>query len=39
MAAHCAPIISTAARNNVPVIYRVSTYAREGGLLSYASTD
>jgi putative ABC transport system substrate-binding protein len=32
---HRASIISAAARNNVPAIYHVSTYAREGGLLSY----
>ena len=30
-----ASIISGAARNNVPAIYPVSYYAREGGLLSY----
>jgi putative tryptophan/tyrosine transport system substrate-binding protein len=29
------PIISTAARNNVPAVYWRSDYAREGGLLSY----
>jgi putative ABC transport system substrate-binding protein len=28
-------IISAAARNNVPAVYNVSAYAREGGLLSY----
>jgi putative ABC transport system substrate-binding protein len=32
---HRASTISAAARNNVPAIYHVSTYAREGGLLSY----
>jgi putative ABC transport system substrate-binding protein len=30
-----APIISTAARNNVPAVYFQSGFAREGGLLSY----
>jgi putative ABC transport system substrate-binding protein len=35
MAAHRAPIISAAARNNVPAVYPVSYYARDGGLLSY----
>jgi putative ABC transport system substrate-binding protein len=35
MVAHRAPIISAAARNNVPVVYHNSDYAREGGLLSY----
>ena len=35
MFTHRAPIISTAARNNVPAVYNLSAYAREGGLLSY----
>jgi putative ABC transport system substrate-binding protein len=30
-----APIISAAARNNVPAVYRGSVWARDGGLLSY----
>ena len=29
------PIILAAARNNVPAVYNVSAYARNGGLLSY----
>jgi putative ABC transport system substrate-binding protein len=33
--AHRAPIISAAARNNVPAIYAQSEFARDGGLLSY----
>jgi putative ABC transport system substrate-binding protein len=33
--AHRAPIISAAARNNVPAVYPLSAFAREGGLLSY----
>jgi putative ABC transport system substrate-binding protein len=33
--AHRAPIILAAARNNVPAVYWVSEFAREGGLLSY----
>ena len=33
--AHRAPIISAAARNNVPAVYAVSEAVREGGLLSY----
>jgi putative ABC transport system substrate-binding protein len=33
--AHRAPIISAAARNNVPAVYGTSAYARDGGLLSY----
>jgi putative ABC transport system substrate-binding protein len=32
---HRASIISAAARNNVPVVYPQSYYARDGGLLSY----
>jgi putative ABC transport system substrate-binding protein len=31
-----APIISAAARNNVPAVYFASAFARDGGLLSYA---
>ena len=33
--AHRAPIILAAARNNVPAVYRLSAFARDGGLLSY----
>jgi putative ABC transport system substrate-binding protein len=32
---HRAPIISAAARNNVPAVSWASTFARDGGLLSY----
>jgi putative ABC transport system substrate-binding protein len=32
---HRAPIVSAAARNNVPAVYPQSYYARDGGLLSY----
>jgi putative ABC transport system substrate-binding protein len=32
---HRAPIILAAARNNVPAVYSVSAFARDGGLLSY----
>ena len=35
MTAHRAPIISAAARNNVPAVYYRSEFARDGGLLSY----
>ena len=35
MVGHRAPIISAAARNNVPAVYTLSDFAREGGLLSY----
>jgi putative ABC transport system substrate-binding protein len=35
MNAHRAPIISAAARNNVPAVYYLSYFARDGGLLSY----
>jgi putative ABC transport system substrate-binding protein len=33
--AHRAPIILMAARNNVPAVYQLSVFARDGGLLSY----
>jgi putative ABC transport system substrate-binding protein len=33
--AHRAPIILAAARNNVPAVYGLSDFARDGGLLSY----
>jgi putative tryptophan/tyrosine transport system substrate-binding protein len=32
---HRVPIISAAARNNVPAVYPRSDFARDGGLLSY----
>jgi putative ABC transport system substrate-binding protein len=35
MNVHRAPIISAAARNNVPAVYSVPAFARDGGLLSY----
>jgi putative ABC transport system substrate-binding protein len=35
MFVHRAPIISAAARNNVPAVYSASYFARDGGLLSY----
>ena len=34
---HCAPIISLAARNNLPAIYQTSVFVRGGGLLSYGA--
>jgi putative ABC transport system substrate-binding protein len=34
---HRAPIISAAARNNVPAVYHLSIFARDGGLLSYGA--
>jgi putative ABC transport system substrate-binding protein len=34
---HRAPIISAAVRNNVPAVYNLSAFAREGGLLSYGA--
>jgi putative ABC transport system substrate-binding protein len=37
MTAHRAPIILAAARNNVPTVYGLSDFARDGGLLSYSS--
>jgi putative ABC transport system substrate-binding protein len=35
MTAHRAPIISAAARNNIPAVFYQSDFARDGGLLSY----
>jgi putative ABC transport system substrate-binding protein len=35
MIAHRAPLISAAARNNVPAVYSQSPFVRDGGLLSY----
>jgi putative tryptophan/tyrosine transport system substrate-binding protein len=35
--AHHGPIISAAARNNVPAVYADLRFARDGGLLSYAA--
>jgi putative ABC transport system substrate-binding protein len=35
MIVHRAPIILAGARNNVPAVYHLSTFARDGGLLSY----
>jgi putative ABC transport system substrate-binding protein len=32
---HRVPIISAAARNNIPAVYWLSAFARDGGLLSY----
>jgi len=37
MTLHRAPIISAAARNNVPAVYPLSYFARDGGLLSYGA--
>jgi putative ABC transport system substrate-binding protein len=36
LATHRAPIILAAARNNVPAVYALSEFAREGGLLAYS---
>ena len=35
MGAHIAPIILAAARNNVPALYFLSEFVKDGGLLSY----
>jgi putative ABC transport system substrate-binding protein len=37
MTAHRASIILAAARNNVPAVYGLSEFARDGGLLSYGA--
>ena len=34
---HRAPIIAAAARNKVPAVYNLSTFVRDGGLLSYGT--
>jgi putative ABC transport system substrate-binding protein len=39
MIAHRVPIISAAARNNVPAIYHLSDFTRDGGLLSYGPAE
>jgi putative ABC transport system substrate-binding protein len=38
-AVHRVPIISAAARNNVPAVYYASGLARDGGLLSYGTDE
>jgi putative ABC transport system substrate-binding protein len=35
MIVHRAPVISAAARNNIPAVYAASYFAKDGGLLSY----
>ena len=35
MEVHRMPIVLAAARNNVPAVYFLSSFARDGGLLSY----
>jgi putative ABC transport system substrate-binding protein len=37
MLVHRLPTILAAARNNVPAVYNLSVYARDGGLLSYGN--
>jgi putative ABC transport system substrate-binding protein len=37
MTVHRVPTISAAARNNVPAVYSLSAFARDGGLLSYGA--
>jgi putative ABC transport system substrate-binding protein len=37
MTAHRVPIVSAATRNNVPAVYFLSNFVRDGGLLSYGS--
>ena len=38
-AAHRAPIILAAARNNVPAVYGLPPFVRDGGLLSYGGDE
>ena len=37
MTVHRVPIVLAAARNNVPAVYSLSEFARDGGLLSYGN--
>ena len=37
MTVHRVPIVLAAARNNVPAVYSISEFARDGGLLSYGN--
>ena len=37
--AHRAPILLAAARNNVPAVYGLSDFARDGGLLYYGEAE
>jgi putative ABC transport system substrate-binding protein len=37
--AHSVAIISAAARNNVPAVYLLSAFVKDGGLLSYGNED
>jgi putative ABC transport system substrate-binding protein len=39
MTVHRLPIILAAARNNIPVVYSASYFARDGGLLSYGPDE
>jgi putative ABC transport system substrate-binding protein len=39
MFAHRPPIILAAARNNVPAVYSVSDFVKDGGLLSYGTDE
>jgi putative ABC transport system substrate-binding protein len=39
MVDHRAPIIMLAGRNNVPAVYPISVFARDGGLLSYGPNN
>jgi putative ABC transport system substrate-binding protein len=36
---HRQTVISLAARNNIPAVYQISVFVRDGGLLSYGSDD
>ena len=36
---HRQTVISLAARNNVPAVYQISVFVKEGGLLSYGADD
>jgi putative tryptophan/tyrosine transport system substrate-binding protein len=39
VASHRQTVISLAARNNIPAVYQISVFVRDGGLLSYGADD
>jgi putative ABC transport system substrate-binding protein len=39
VSSHRQTVISLAARNNIPAVYQISVFVRDGGLLSYGADD